>query len=181
VAGRGRGVSGFVSYKHFLVICSKKTQRQNGYGCRRWHKNPKKAPSKKMLSPGLTGATYGGLCGMPACGQAVGCGVCDTPELWCGAAGLCARVRTRVCRCRRTFTYIHTYIHNWSWAGAQVVLRRRGAGTRSDYVLYARPAHDTPTHFHAHDIIAQGSTTSYIYTYTIRIRSTRSMYSWLMV
>jgi len=30
---------------------------------------------------------------MPARGQAVGCGVCDTPELWRGAAGLCARVR----------------------------------------------------------------------------------------
>jgi len=27
------------------------------------------------------------------CGQAVGCGVCDTPELWRGAAGLCAGVR----------------------------------------------------------------------------------------
>ena len=40
-----------------------------------------------------TRATYGGLCGMPACGQAVGSGVCDTPELWRGAAGLCARVR----------------------------------------------------------------------------------------
>jgi len=36
------------------------------------------------------------LCGMPACGPAVGCGVCDTPELWSwswSAAGLCARVR----------------------------------------------------------------------------------------
>jgi len=30
---------------------------------------------------------------MPVCGQAVGCGVCDTPALWRGAAGLCARVR----------------------------------------------------------------------------------------
>jgi len=53
-----------------------------------------------------TRATYGGLCGMPACEQAVGCGVCDTPELWCGAAGLCAC--TRVCWYRRIFTYIHT-------------------------------------------------------------------------
>jgi len=41
-------------------------------------------------------ATYGGLCGMPACRQAVGCGVCDTPELWRGAAGLCVRVYARV-------------------------------------------------------------------------------------
>jgi len=34
--------------------------------------------------------------------------VCDTPELWRGAAGLCARVRT-CCWCRRIFTYIHTH------------------------------------------------------------------------
>jgi len=38
----------------------------------------------------------------------VGCGVCDTPELWRGAAGLCARVR--VCagaaECICTYTYI---------------------------------------------------------------------------
>jgi len=54
-----------------------------------------------------TRATYGGLCGMPACGQAVGCGVCDTPELWCGAAGLCARVRA----CAGAAESLHTYIH----------------------------------------------------------------------
>jgi len=55
----------------------------------------------------------GGLCGMPACGQAVGCGVCDTPELWRGAAGLCARVRVRACAGAaeiRIFTYIYTVI-----------------------------------------------------------------------
>jgi len=46
---------------------------------------------------------------MPACGQAVGCGVCDTPELWCGAAGLCARVRA--CAGAAESLYIHTYIH----------------------------------------------------------------------
>jgi len=35
---------------------------------------------------------------MPAaCGQAVGCGVCDMPELWRDAAGLCARARVRAC------------------------------------------------------------------------------------
>jgi len=45
---------------------------------------------------------------MPACGQAVGCGVCDTPELWHGAAGLCARVRARVLVPPNL--YIHTYI-----------------------------------------------------------------------
>ena len=54
-----------------------------------------------------TRATYGGLCGMPACEQAVGCGVCDTPELWCGAAGLCARVRA----CAGAAESLHTYIH----------------------------------------------------------------------
>jgi len=42
---------------------------------------------------------------MPACGQAVGCGVCDTPELWRGAAGLCARV----CACASAES-LHTYI-----------------------------------------------------------------------
>jgi len=42
---------------------------------------------------------------MPACGQAVGCGVCDTPELWCGAAGLCARVRA----CAGAAESLHTY------------------------------------------------------------------------
>ena len=44
---------------------------------------------------------------MPACGQAVGCGVCDTPELWCGAADLCARVRA----CAGAAESLHTYIH----------------------------------------------------------------------
>jgi len=56
---------------------------------------------------------------MPACGQAVlGCSVCDTPELWRGAAGLCARVRAcagaanRACAgaAESLHTYIHTYI-----------------------------------------------------------------------
>ena len=35
------------------------------------------------------------------------CGVCDTPELWCGAAGLCARV----CACAGAAESLHTYIH----------------------------------------------------------------------
>jgi len=52
------------------------------------------------------GATYGGLFGMPACEQAMGCVVCDTPELWCGAAGLCARVRA----CAGATESLHTYI-----------------------------------------------------------------------
>jgi len=62
-----------------------------------------------------TRATHGGL-GLPmvglwnacACGQAVavGCGVCDTPELWRGAAGQSVCACTRVCWCRQIFTYI---------------------------------------------------------------------------
>jgi len=43
---------------------------------------------------------------MPACAHAVGCSVCDTPEL--GRRGpVCACMR--MCWCRRIFTYIHTY------------------------------------------------------------------------
>jgi len=38
------------------------------------------------------------------------CGVCDTPELWRGAAdAVCAC--TRVCWCRRMFTYIYILHH----------------------------------------------------------------------
>jgi len=40
-------------------------------------------------------------------GQPVGCGVCDTPELWRGAAGLCARVRA----CAGVAKSLHAYIH----------------------------------------------------------------------
>jgi len=40
----------------------------------------------------------------------VGCGVCDTPELGCGAAGLCARVRARVLVPPNLYTY-NTCIH----------------------------------------------------------------------
>ena len=64
-------------------------------------------PPHCLWSITQTRATYGGLCGMPACGQAVGCGVCDTPELWCGAAGLCARVRA----CAGAAESLHTYIY----------------------------------------------------------------------
>jgi len=41
----------------------------------------------------------------PACGQAVRCGVCDTPEFWRAAAGLCARVRA----CAGAAEYLHAY------------------------------------------------------------------------
>jgi len=47
------------------------------------------------------------LCRMPACVQAVGYGVCDPPELWRGAAGLCARVRA----CAGAAESLHAYIH----------------------------------------------------------------------
>jgi len=59
---------------------------------------------------------YGGLCGMPACGQAVECGVCDTPELWRGAAGLCARVRA--CAGAADSLYTYTQIQ-WGGGGAR--------------------------------------------------------------
>jgi len=42
--------------------------------------------------------------GVPVCGQAVECGVCDTPELWHGAVGLCARVLVPL------NIHMHTYI-----------------------------------------------------------------------
>ena len=60
-----------------------------------------------LRSATQTRATYGDLCGMPACRQAVGCGFCDTPELWRGATGLCARVRA----CAGATKYVHTYTH----------------------------------------------------------------------
>jgi len=37
----------------------------------------------------------------------VDCGVCDTPQLWRGAAGLCVRVRA----CAGAAEYLYTYIH----------------------------------------------------------------------
>jgi len=61
----------------------------------------------------ITRAAYCGLCGMLAYGQAVECGVCDTSELWRGAAGLCARVRA----CAGAgagaakSVYVHTYTY----------------------------------------------------------------------
>jgi len=44
---------------------------------------------------------------MPACEHAVGCGDCDMPELWRGAAVLCARVRA----CNGAAKSLHIYIH----------------------------------------------------------------------
>jgi len=59
-----------------------------------------------------------------ACGgHAVGCGVCDMPELWRGAAGLCARVRA----CAGAAESLHTYIHHTS----QDTGRYRGGGNPS--------------------------------------------------
>ena len=41
--------------------------------------------------------------------KAVGCGVCDTPKLWRGAAGLCACVRACGGAAESLNTYIHTH------------------------------------------------------------------------
>jgi len=62
---------------------------------------------------------------MPACGQAVECGVCDTPELWCGAGGLCARVRA----CAAAAESVHTYIHSTLETGR--VHKQKNINTRS--------------------------------------------------
>jgi len=64
-----------------------------------------------MHSLYLSRATYGGLCVMPACGQTMGCGACDTPELWRGAAGLCAPVRACAGAAESLHTYTHTYLY----------------------------------------------------------------------
>ena len=37
-------------------------------------------------------------------------GVCDTPELWCGAAGLCVRVHACAGAAESLHTYIHTHV-----------------------------------------------------------------------
>jgi len=63
-------------------------------------------PSPPFWSATQTRAIYGGLCGIPSCGQAVKCGVCNTPELWRGAAGLCARARA----CAGAAESLHTDI-----------------------------------------------------------------------
>jgi len=64
---------------------------------------------------------------MPACGQAVGCGVCDTPELWRGAAGLCARVGA----CAGAAEFVHTHIQHPSIVSTTIYQERgpsRGLG-----------------------------------------------------
>jgi len=59
-----------------------------------------------LWSTAQTRATYGGLCGMPACGQVVGCGVCARRSSGVWRRGpVCAC--TRVCWCRRIFTHVH--------------------------------------------------------------------------
>jgi len=65
-------------------------------------------PPPPLWSATQTRVTYNGLCGMPACGHAVECGVCDTPEFWRGATGLCARVRAWAGAAESLHTYIHT-------------------------------------------------------------------------
>jgi len=74
---------------------------------------PPPLPPPPFWSATQTRATYGDLCGMPDCGQTVG--------LWClrhaGALALAWRrgpvcACTRVCWCRRIFTYIHTGLYS---------------------------------------------------------------------
>jgi len=68
-------------------------------------------PPPYLVGHTQTTAIYGGLCGMPACGQAVGCGMC----LCLRHAGALAWRRGPVCACmrvcwaRRNFT--NTDIH----------------------------------------------------------------------
>jgi len=66
---------------------------------------------------------------MPACGQAVRCGVCDTPRLWRGAAGLCARARACADAAETLPTYIHTCILP-QWDSVFVGRRSSPAETR---------------------------------------------------
>jgi len=72
-------------------------------------------------------ATYGGLCGRgPVCGQAVRCGVCDTPEA-CGVAPrACARVYARVLVPPNI--YIHTYIRHTVGGGSYQQAERGDCG-----------------------------------------------------
>jgi len=85
---------------------------------------PPPSPSLWSITHRLLGLpTYGGLCGMPACGhtgtKAVrvrGCGVCDTPEL-CGVAPrACVRVYARMLVPPNLYFYIRTYtqVHSHS-------------------------------------------------------------------
>jgi len=60
------------------------------------------------------------------------CGVRDTPELWRGAAGLCARVRAA-----GAFGYVNTYIHIYCTSqflpkaqGPSLPMHACGCGTR---------------------------------------------------
>jgi len=95
---------------------------------------------------------------MPACRQAVGCDVCDTPELWLWqlwrsgvAPRACVRVYARVLWCGRIFTYIHTYTPElWGW----------GVAPRACVRVYARvlvpPAVFTNLHVHVHMLTLHG-------------------------
>ena len=67
-----------------------------------------------------------------------GCGVCHTPELWCGAAGLCARVRA----CAGAAESLHTYIHSpRSGNRAQRLCKKKGivAVFIAQYIVSTRP------------------------------------------
>ena len=79
-------------------------------------------------TPSPNQATYGCLCGMPASGHAVGCGACETPELWRDAAGLCARVRACAGAAESLPTYTHIYLSQFLLLALQLEQSRRVKG-----------------------------------------------------
>jgi len=112
--------------------------------------------------PHRLGLPYGGLCGMPACGQAVGCGVCDTPEAW-RRGPVCARVRACAagcwCRAESVYVYIHTYTYT-------PLITTPPTHTHTVYTHTTHipdPAHRTPTHTHQTANSKQKQHTAYPY------------------
>jgi len=77
---------------------------------------------------------------VPVCGPAVGCGVCVTPELRRGAAGLCAPVRS----CAGAAESIHAYILRLTLTPlVSIRCRGRGASTRQGRGASARSRRET--------------------------------------
>jgi len=78
---------------------------------------------------------------MPACGQAVGCGVSDTPGLAWRHGPACAC--TRVCWCCQIFTYIHTWrAASSSYSSAALSMR---ASSHNPSYTYRTPHTDSST------------------------------------
>jgi len=76
----------------------------------------------------------------------VGCSVCDTPELWRGAAGLCARARACAGAAESLYTYIHIYMYKYV---IFFYYRDRkfpiGVCARVPFVLYYNPSVNKPS------------------------------------